>query len=181
MTIRELDSSIKKMAKIANKKLKDLRAKGYQNYNQSMIKKYNLLTDSSVNPDIVTKRNLFRTGTSHFNKAQLEKRLSILQEFVNNKYASAEWTEQHLQSLRDRWGISSDADIKTMFDLYREYGYDNFKDSNSILTSMSNIIEDYDPEILENVLQGIADDLDNQGRTEEDYVKELQYNAGFLK
>lgn len=181
MTVKELSSSIKNMAKIANKKLKDLRAKGYENYNQSMIKKYNLLTDSSQNPDLVTKRNLFRTGTSHFNKRQLEKRLEVLTEFVNNKYASAEWTEKHLQSLRDKWHISSDDDVKKMFDAYREFGYDNYKDSNSILTSMASIIEDYDEDILHEVLMGIADDLDNQGHTESDYVKELQYNAGFLK
>lgn len=180
MTVRELSSAVKKMAKIANKKLKDLRAKGYENYNQAMIKKYNLLTNSNLNPDLVTKKNLFRTGTSHFNKKQLERRLDVLQEFVNNKYASAEWTEEHLKSLRDRWNITSDDDVKKMFDAYREYGYDNYKDSNSILNAMSTIIEDYDEEILHNVLQGIADDLDNQGHTEDDYIKELQYNAGFL-
>lgn len=181
MTIKELSSSIKKMSKIANQKLKDIRAKGYENYNLSMIKKYNLLTDSSQNPDLVTKKNLFRSGTSHFKKADLERRYEVLKEFINNKFASAEWTEQHLKELRDKWKITSDEDVKTMFDLYREWGYDNYKDSNSILTAMSSIIENYDEETLHSVLEGIADDLDNQGNSEEDYVRELQYNAGFLK
>lgn len=181
MTVKELSSSIKKMAKIANQKLKDIRAKGYENYNTSMIKKWNLLTDNQENPDLVTKKNYFRTGVSHFTKAQLERRYDTLKEFINNKYVSAEWTEQHLKELRDRWNVSSDEDIKTMFDLYREWGYDNYKDSNSILTAMSSIIEDYDEEILHNVLMGIADDLDNQGHSEEDYIRELQYNAQFLK
>lgn len=181
MTVKELSSSIKNMAKIANKKLKDLRAKGYENYNQSMIKKFNLLTDNSENPDLVTKRNLFRTGTSHFTKEQLERRLDVLTEFVNNKYASAEWTEKHLKSLRDKWGVSEDEKIKQLFDLYREYGYDNYKDSNSILTAMSEIIEDYDHEMLNNILDTISLSLDNQGKNEDDYVSQLQNGATFLR
>ena len=188
----ELISSIKNLTKIANAKLQKVRKGGYENYNQSFLKKYNVLTNNKVNPDLVTKKGLFRTGVSKFNKDQLIKRLAIMNEFVNNPFASAEYTEQHLSELREKWGISSNDAIKKMFDLYREYGYDNYSDSDKILTSMSKIISDAEIEDIENpgefleqILQDIEDDTSylrqTQAVTEQDYINNLQSQAGILK
>lgn len=188
----ELISSIKNLTKIANTKLQKVRKGGYENYNQSFLKKYNVLTNNKVNPDLVTKKGLFRSGVTKFNKDQLIRRLTIMNEFVNNPYASAEYTEQHLSELREKWGISSNDAIKKMFDLYREYGYDNYSDSDKILTSMSKIISDAEIEDIENpgefleqILQDIEDDTSylrqTQSVTEQDYINNLQSQAGILK
>ena len=192
MSRSELISSIKNLTKLANTKLQKVRNAGYENYNQSFLKKYNVLTNNKVNPDLVTKRGLFRRGVAKFNKSQLIKRAEIMNEFVNNYYASAEYTEQHLSDLREKWGISSNDAIKRMFDLYREYGYDNYSDSDKILTSMSKIISDAELEDIENpgefleqILQDIEDDTSylrqSQAVTEQDYIRNLQSQAGILK
>jgi cell fate (sporulation/competence/biofilm development) regulator YlbF (YheA/YmcA/DUF963 family) len=188
LTKTEIASRIKSLSKIANTKVKKVRAAGYENYNQSWIKKYNLSLNSKESPSISTKKGLFRSGSSHFTKEQLINRYEIMNEFVNNYYASAEYTEKHLADLRDKWNIKSDEAIKKMFDLYRDYGYDNYRDSD-VLTSMAKIVNDGDilgefdnaGEYLENVLQDIEDEFIGEGKTIDDYVKELQSRANILK
>ena len=187
MTKKELISHINALQPIANKKLKSVRDKGLEKYNQSFIKKYNILTNNKVNPNLVTKKGLFRKGgIKSYTKQQLIRRYEVMNEFVNNYYASAEYTEQHLEDMRNKWNLKSDKAVKQLFDLYREYGYDNFSDSD-VLTSMSKIINDGDreaddgTEYLENVLQDIEDYFAGQGKTEEDYIKELQSRARILK
>lgn len=187
MTKKELISHINALQPLANKKLKSVRDKGLEKYNQSFIKKYNILTNNKVNPNLVTKKGLFRKGgIKSYTKQQLIRRYEVMNEFLNNYYASAEYTEQHLEDMRNKWNLKSDKAVKQLFDLYREYGYDNFSDSD-VLTSMSKIINDGDreaddgTEYLENVLQDIEDYFAGQGKTEEDYIKELQSRARILK
>lgn len=187
MTKKELISHINALQPLANKKLKSVRDKGLEKYNQSFIKKYNILTNNKVNPNLVTKKGLFRKGgVKSYTKQQLIRRYEVMNEFVNNYYASAEYTEQHLEDMRNKWNLKSDKAVKQLFDLYREYGYDNFSDSD-VLTSMSKIINDGDreaddgTEYLEEVLQDIEDYFAGQGKTEEDYIKELQSRARILK
>lgn len=187
MTKKELISHINALQPLANKKLKSVRDKGLEKYNQSFIKKYNILTNNKVNPNLVTKKGLFRKGgIKSYTKQQLIRRYEVMNEFVNNYYASAEYTEQHLEDMRNKWNLKSDKAVKQLFDLYREYGYDNFSDSD-VLTSMSKIINDGDreaddgTEYLEEVLQDIEDYFAGQGKTEEDYIKELQSRARILK
>lgn len=187
MSKKELISHINALQPLANKKLKSVRDKGLEKYNQSFIKKYNILTNNKVNPNLVTKKGLFRKGgIKSYTKQQLIRRYEVMNEFVNNYYASAEYTEQHLEDMRTKWNLKSDKAVKQLFDLYREYGYDNFSDSD-VLTSMSKIINDGDreandgAEYLENVLQDIEDYFAGQGKTEEDYIKELQSRARILK
>ena len=107
--------------------------------------------------------------------------------FVNNYYASVEYTEKHLAELRDKWNLSDDSLVKNLFDLYREFGYDNFKDSDS-LEYMSKIINDGkregvdDPtEYLRNVLMSIEDEFAGEGKTESDYINSLRSQARILK
>lgn len=193
LTRVEIIRRINNLAPIANSKLKAVRSKGLENYNQSFIKKYNILTNNKVNPGIVTKKGYFRKGgIARFRKAELIRRYEIMNEFVNNYYASAEYTEKHLQELQNKWGIQSNDAIKTMFDLYREYGYDNYKDSDAVLTSMSKIVGDAEldgienpGEYLEQILQDIEDDIATSSTekaiTEQDYINSLRASARILK
>lgn len=192
ITKSELQSAVNRMSKIANKKLKEVYKRGYQNYNQSFVKKYNILLNNKVNPALATKHRYFRTATSKSSIDELARRYATLDEFINNKFASAEYTAQHLNELSSKWGIQSEEAIKQMFDLYREYGYQNYIDSVKVLTSMAKIVSDaelygYDEpgQMLEAILQEIDDDMavDAEGRTitQEDYIKELQSHAGILK
>lgn len=192
ITKKELQSGISRMAKIANTKIKEVYKRGYQNYNQSFIKKYNILLNNKVNPNIATKAGYFRTGTSKDSIQSLAMRYNILEEFINNKYATADYTAEHLNEMSSKWGIKSEEAMKQMFDLYREYGYQNYTDSDKVLTSMAKIVSDaelyeYDDpgQMLEAILQEIDDNMavDAEGRTitQEDYIKELQSQAGILK
>lgn len=193
LTRIEIIRRINNLAPIANSKLKAVRSKGLENYNQSFIKKYNILTNNKVNPGIVTKKGYFRKGgIARFRKSELIRRYEIMNEFVNNYYASAEYTEKHLQELQNKWGIQSNEAIRTMFDLYREYGYDNYKDSDAVLTSMSKIIGDAElegvenpGEYLEQILQDIEDNIATSATekaiTDQDYINSLRASAGILK
>lgn len=193
LTRVEIIRRINNLAPIANSKLKAVRSKGLENYNQSFIKKYNILTNNKVNPGIVTKKGYFRKGgIARFRKAELIRRYEVMNEFVNNYYASAEYTEKHLQELQNKWGIQSNESIKNMFDLYREYGYDNYKDSDAVLTSMSKIIGDAELEGIENpgeyleqILQDIEDDIATNATeraiTDQDYINSLRASARILK
>lgn len=187
LTKTEIAKMVRKAAPIANAKLKSIREQGYEKYNYSMVRKYNTLTTYSEYPNLVTKKNLFRSGSSHFTKEQLIKRYELMTEFINNDYATVAYTQRHLTEMRDKWSLDDD-EIKTMFDLYREYGYDNFTDSDGVLASFSKIMNDsknQDEEMeggeyLQNVLNSIADELDNMGKSEEDYIAELRRNANIL-
>lgn len=193
LTRVEIVRRINNLAPIANSKLKAVRSKGLENYNQSFIKKYNILTNNKVNPGLVTKKGYFRKGgIARFRKAELIRRYEVMNEFVNNYYASAEYTEKHLQELQNKWGIQSNEAIKNMFDLYREYGYDNYKDSDAVLTSMSKIVGDAELEGIENpgeyleqILQDIEDDMAvnalERSITDQDYINSLRASARILK
>ena len=188
MTKAQIIKMINNLTPIANSKLRAVREKGLENYNQSFIKKYNILTNNKVNPNLVTKKGYFRKGgAKQFKKAQLIRRYEVMNEFVNNYYASVEYTEKHLAELRDKWNLSDDSLVKNLFDLYREFGYDNFKDSDS-LEYMSKIINDGkregvdDPtEYLRNVLMSIEDEFAGEGKTESDYINSLRSQARILK
>lgn len=188
-TKKQIVAMSNKLAPIANAKLKEMRDLGYDKLNNSMIKKYNTLTSySKQTMKNVTKKGYFRKGGEHsYTKDQLIKRYELMNEFINNDYASVAYTKRHLEKMRDKWSLSDDK-IKDMFTLYREYGYDNFGDSDSVLQSFSKIMGDTESldesmdarEYLENVLQSIADDLDNQGKSEAEYISALQNAADFL-
>lgn len=200
LTKKEISNMIKHITPIANAKLKSVRDKGLENYNQSFIKKYNILTNQKVNYNIATKRGYFRKGVTsytkngkkhEYTKQELIRRYEAMEEFVNNYYASAEYTEQHLQELSEKWGLKDKNNIKSLFDLYREYGYDNYKDSDAVLTSMSKIMSDAEEyggdakNYLETILMDIEDEIavvaENKAITEADYIKSLQENAHILK
>lgn len=200
LTITELQNMVKNVTTLANAKLKPMKRQGLINYNQSFIKKYNISLNQKENYFMATKTGYFRKGVisytkngkkQYYTKDELIKRYEVMNEFVNNPYASVEYTKQHLKELSQKWGIESQDAIKKMFDLYREYGYDNYKDSDGTLTAMSKIISDAEMdglnagEYLENILTDIEDDIalirEEKAITEEDYIKELQSQARILK
>lgn len=188
LTKKQIVEMINHIAPIANSKIKSVRSANLENYNQSWIKKYNITINNDVNPNMVTKKGYFRKGGySKFTKEQLIHRYEVMNEFVTNRYASADYTQQHLSELQEKWGLKNDESIKRMFDLYREYGYDNYKDSET-LVYMSKILSDNeeDPEILEDILwnleQSMYDDSAGYGApTEQDFINELKAAAGILK
>ena len=200
LTKVELQNMVKNVTALANAKLKPIKKEGLANYNQSFIKKYNILLNQKANYNIATKSGYFRKGVTsytkngkkhYYTKDELIKRYEIMNEFVNNPYASVEYTKQHLEELSQKWGIQSQDSIKKMFDLYREYGYDNYKDSDGTLTAMSKLVSDAEMggmdagEYLESILMEIEDNIsvDSESKTitEEDYIKELQSHAHILK
>lgn len=185
-TKKQIADMTKTTSKIANAKLKEMRNAGYDQYNYSMVRKYNALTTySSSTMNNVTKKGLFRSGGySKFTKEQLIHRYEIMTEFINNPYATVEYSKRHLEEMRDKWSLD-DEEIKDMFSLYREYGYDNYADSEAVLQSFSKIMGDSpserDPsDHLRNVLHSISNELDNKGKAEKDYVDMLKKEAKFL-
>lgn len=189
-TKKQIVEMSKNLTKIANAKLKEMRNLGYDKYNYSMIRKYNALTTYSTSTkNNITKKGYFRSGGySKFTKAQLVHRYEIMNEFINNPFATVAYTQRHLEELRDRWSLTDD-EIKDMFSAYREYGYDNFTDSDGILRSFSKIMTDAPADEngnrnpidhLRKVLDTISRDLDNRGKTELDYVNKVKEQAKFL-
>lgn len=190
---KELERMVKNVTKIANKKLKQIKTAGLIPYNQSFTKKYNLDLDYKENPSIATQRGYFKTGVTKYSKKELANRYEVMNEFVNNYYASAEYTRKHVDELKTKWGLKSDESVLSIFDLYREYGYDNYKDSDTILTSMSKILGDAEDDLdvenageyLEELLQSIEDELipeiKGDAITEDDYIASLREKANILK
>lgn len=193
LTRKELEQMVKNATKIANKKLKQIKSAGLIPYNQSFTKKYNIYLNNKVNPSVATQKGYFKTGVSKFNKKELARRYDIMNEFINNHYASAEYTREHIDELKTKWGLKSDQSVLSIFDLYREYGYDNYKDSDTILTSMSKILGDAEDDLdienageyLEELLQDIQDELIPESKgdaiTEDDYISALRAKANILK
>lgn len=177
-----------RLSVIANAKLKEMRDLGYDKLNYSMVRKYNTLTSYEGNRTMITKKGYFRKGgASKLKKEQLIKRYNLMNDFINNDFATVAYTQRHLEELRDKWSLTDD-EVKDMFEAYREFGYSNYTDSEGVLQSFSKIMSDTptgenaptSEEHLRNVLLEISNKLDNHGKSQDDYVLELKNRAHII-
>ena len=172
-----------RLAVLANAKLKEMRDLGYDKLNYSMVRKYNTLTSYEGNSSMITKKGYFRKGgASKVRKENLIKRYNLMNDFINNDYATVAYTQRHLEELRNKWSLTDD-EVKDMFEAYREFGYNNYSDSEGVLQSFSKIMNDTPINANDQISSDdhlISNKLDNKGKTEADYVRELQNRAHII-
>lgn len=157
MSEAELKKIIKKKAAKANRKLEKLG--DLAKYNNVMARKYIPIL-SGTDKDY----NWMRTKNATFNKEvsatkdDMVKYIRMLNTFIANPFTTKAYTIQQIDKMADRYGISRDQ-VMTMFDVYREFGLDNYvQESTEILMNLGDISAS-SPHDLRDVVQFIQDTL----------------------
>ena len=128
--LKNLQQQVKREALKANSKLRQMYKRGYERFNYSMIRKYTPYLEENIGT-ASTAKGYFKTGFKGSNLQELSSRLHILQSFNENKFATVEYTKQHLKQLTEKWGLNEEETID-MFDLYREFGFDAYNESDEL-------------------------------------------------
>lgn len=136
----ELNRYMKALAKEANKRIKEVEKANLRNYNPTYTRKYNSMLYGNTIKNIGTKSGRFstRSGTA----SNLIERITAMEQFLQNPFTTVEKSQKYLDELKERVDIQDDDMLKTMFDVYRDLGYDDFKDDSDkiiqIFSEMSN-------------------------------------------
>lgn len=182
MTISELQKLYHEKALRANAKLKELGE--LRQYNNVMARKYEPLLNDTTKNYMHTKARVLKNGlvispkfrtSIHTNKQAMINAINTLDSFNVSPYTTAEYTQQQINRMRERHNISEDQ-VKDMFNLYREYGLDNYvHDSDEIITALSEI-ENSTNGRLDVILEQIQNDLDDMPMyTVDDVLDQLHY------
>ena len=136
----ELNRYMKELAKAANARIKEVEKANLRNYSPTYTRKYNAILYGNTIKNIGTKSGRFstRTGTA----SNLIERITAMEQFLQNPFTTVEKSQKYLGELKERVNIYDDDMLKTMFDVYRDLGYDDFKDDSDkiiqIFSEMSN-------------------------------------------
>ena len=131
MSYKELRHDFFVMTKQANAILDEVTKKGLRKYGTAYIRKYNtmLATNDIKNLGSATGRFSTRLGT----KENLIKRMRILDQFIDNPAVYAEKIDADIRALADRLGFKSTTLVTELFDIWREYGFEDYKDDSDRL------------------------------------------------
>lgn len=136
----ELNRYMKALAKEANKRIKEVEKANLRNYNPTYTRKYNSMLYGNTIKNIGTKSGKFSTRSG--NASNLIERITAMEQFLQNPFTTVEKSQKYLDELKERVDIQDDDMIKTMFDVYRDLGFDDFKDDSDkiiqIFSEMSN-------------------------------------------
>lgn len=182
MTTRELQKLYHEKALKANAKLKELGE--LRQYNNVMARKYEPLLNDTTKSYMHTKARVLKNGvvispkfktSIRTTKQAMINAINTLDSFNVSPYTTAEYTQQQINRMKERHNISEDQ-VKDMFNLYREYGLDNYvHDSDEIITALSEI-ENSTNGRLDVILEQIQNDLDNMPMyTVDDVLDQLHY------
>lgn len=136
----ELNRYMKALAKEANKRIKEVEKANLRNYNPTYTRKYNSMLYGNTIKNIGTKSGKFSTRSGK--ASNLIERITAMEQFLQNPFTTVEKSQKYLDELKERVDIQDDDMLKTMFDVYRDLGYDDFKDDSDkiiqIFSEMSN-------------------------------------------
>lgn len=125
-TNMELHSYMRRLANEANKRIKAVNKRGIRELSPTYVRKYDPMLYGNTIANLATTKGMFSSAKS--TKANMINRIQTLENFIRNPYTSVERTEAYVNNLLHQTGLESEEDLKTMFEVYRDFGYDDYKD-----------------------------------------------------
>lgn len=165
-TNMELHSYMRRLANEANKRIKAVNKRGIRELSPTYVRKYDPMLYGNTISNLATSKGMFSTAKT--NKANMINRIQTLENFLRNPYTSVERTEAYVQNLLQQTGLENEEDLKTMFEVYRDFGYDDYKDdSDKIIEIFSEMMnKGYD-------IRKVADFLDKNRENFADQREEI--------
>ena len=137
--VKELHNYMRDLAKQANARIKAVNKRGLRELSPTYVRKYDPMLYGNTIPNLATTKGMFSSAKS--TKANMVNRIQTLENFIRNPYTSVERTEAYVNNLLHQTGLESEEDLKTMFEVYRDFGYDDYKDdSDKIIEIFSEMI-----------------------------------------
>lgn len=166
MKYRELQDMYKDLARRANHRIEQVGNR--RKYAPAYLRKYDPILFGNTIANIGTKKGMFalkKAGT----KDNLITRILTVEGFLNNPFTEVSKVNKYVDELMKRTHINNADSLERLFDLYRQYGFDDYKDdSDTIIITMSEMFNNgFDPERLLKFLDGI------DFETQEDHVTAL--------
>ena len=147
MKMTELRSIYRDLARRANYRIEQVGSK--RKLSNVYTRKYDPMLYGNTIANIGTKKGMFALA-NRGNKENLIERIQAVERFLDNPYTDVKHVNDYVADLLSRTNLKNEENLVKMFDLYREYGYDDFKDdSDKIIQIMSEMYNNgYDPEKL---------------------------------
>lgn len=137
MSNQELHMYLRTLAKKANARIADVG--DLRKYSNVYSRKYDPMLFGNTVKNIGTKSGTFSFKAS--NKQNMIDRIYQAERFLNNPFTDRTHASKYIEDLKERTGIQNDDDLKELFDVYREYGYDDYKDdSDKIIQVFSEML-----------------------------------------
>lgn len=124
--VKELHNYMRDLAKQANARIKAVNKRGLRELSPTYVRKYDPMLYGNTIANLATTKGMFSSAKS--TKANMINRIQTLENFIRNPYTSVERTEAYVNNLLHQTGLESEEDLKTMFEVYRDFGYDDYKD-----------------------------------------------------
>lgn len=147
MKMTELRSMYRDLARRANYRIEQVGSK--RKLSNVYTRKYDPMLYGNTIANIGTKKGMFALA-NRGNKENLIERIQAVERFLDNPYTDVKHVNDYVDDLISRTNLKNEENLTKMFDLYREYGYDDFKDdSDKIIQILSEMYNNgYDPEKL---------------------------------
>lgn len=147
MKMTELRSMYRDLARRANYRIEQVGSK--RKLSNVYTRKYDPMLYGNTVANIGTKKGMFALA-NRGNKENLIERIQVVERFLDNPYTDVKHVNDYVSDLLSRTNLKNEENLVKMFDLYREYGYDDYKDdSDKIIQIMSEMYNNgYDPEKL---------------------------------
>lgn len=166
MSYRDLQDMYRDLARRANWRIEQVgEARKYSN---AYARRYDPMLFGNTIANIGTKKGMFalaKRGT----KQNLISRIQAVEGFLENPYTEVKAVNKYVDELMSRTKLKDKDNLSKLFDLYREFGFDDYKDeSETIIQVMAEMYNDgYDPERLIAWLDKIS------WETQEDHIKAM--------
>ena len=137
MSNQELHMYLRTLAKKANARIAEVG--DLRKYSNVYSRKYDPMLYGNTVKNIGTKAGTFSFKAS--NKQNMIDRIYQAERFLNNPFTDRAHASKYIEELKERTGLQNDDDLKNLFDVYREYGYDDYKDdSHKIIQVFSEML-----------------------------------------
>ena len=124
--VKELHKYMQDLAKQANARIKAINKRGIRELSPTYTRKYDPMLYGNTIDNIGTKKGFFSSART--TKSNMIDRIQKLEGFMRNPYTSVERSEAYVKNLLQQTGLDSEADLKELFNVYRDFGYDDYKD-----------------------------------------------------
>lgn len=133
----ELRAYMTQLAKQANARIREVEKADLRNYVPTYTRKYNTMLEGNTIPNIGTKGGR-KFNTKFGSYENTIERIQAIERFLQNPFTTVEKSEKYLENLMEQWNLYDKDLLKKMYDVYRDLGYDDFKnDSDVILQTFS--------------------------------------------
>ena len=174
MSYKELQSMYRDLARRANYRIEQVGEN--RKYSNVYTRKYDPMLLGNAIANLGTKKGMFalaKRGT----KENLMTRIQTVERFLDNVYTDAEHVNKYIDELMSRTKLESKENLEKLFDLYREMGFDDYKDeSEKIIQTMAEMYNNgYDPERLLRWLD------EGEYHTQEEHVEAIKNSWDYMQ